>query len=345
MSIAIDGASGWPAQHKQGWLPGDIDPGVLRHEVSVEEQRILFELADRWRATRRPITAMQRPDFSHPTIDAMLAERLAFLKTGPGLVVMAGLHTPERSLDDLRLVYWGIGLHFGTAVSQNRQGELLGEVRVRSDVVARRAYGHAGTIMLHTDRIDILSLCCASKPISGGANLFVSGLTIWDAVERERPDLFARLARGFRQNRLGEHRQPGDESTAYRVPVFAAENGLRSVLFSGNASLDHQRRFFADELTAADEEALTFLAEVRDRPSYALRATLDIGEAVFLNNHELLHSRERFEDGEMPDRKRLLLRLWLQGAPVRPKPDVMTVMRNASGLQGIDPRPADLELA
>jgi hypothetical protein len=60
---------------------------------------------------------------------------------------------------------------------------------------------------------------------------------------------------------------------------------------------------------------------------------------VFINNHEILHNREAFEDGDTPEEKRLLLRLWFQGTPVRPKPETMTVMRNPSGLQGIDPRP------
>jgi len=332
---------GWPAERKAGWLPGDVDQAALRHRVTDEERDAMFALADAWRATGRPITEMTRADFSHPAIDDMLARRLRLLKEGPGLVLISGLIAPGRTLDDLRRLYWGIGTHFGIAVSQNRQGERLGEVRVRGDTVARRAYGHSGQIILHTDRIDMLSLYCVRKPLSGGANIFVSGLAIWDAVERERPDLFALLARGFRQNRLGEHILPGEESTSYRVPVFGSQNGLRSVLFSGNATLDHQRRFFADELTAKDEEALTFLAEVRDRPEFQLRLTLELGEAVFLNNHEILHSREAFTDGEAEEQKRLLLRFWLQGEPVRPKPETMSVMRNRSGLQGIDPRPAE----
>ncbi|SCW69674.1 Taurine catabolism dioxygenase TauD, TfdA family [Sphingobium faniae] len=329
---------GWPAAEKTGWMPGDVDMAAITHHVTDAEREVLLELVDRWNNSGCAVTEMTRADFSDARIDGLLDSLLNTLKTGPGLLFLSGLPYDEAAYD-VRTLYWGIGTHFGRAVSQNGQGEMIGEVKVRPDVVARRAYGHSGKLILHTDRIDMLSLFCVSKPRSGGANIFVSGLAIWDAVARERPDLLPMLERGFHQNRLTENALSGEESTPYRVPVFGREKGLRSVLFSGNAAIDHQRLFFADRLTAQEEEALIFLTEVRDRPEFQLCNTLSLGDAVFINNHEILHSREAFEDGEEPQEKRKLLRLWLQGEPVRPKPETMTVMHNPSGLQGIDPRP------
>lgn len=338
MADRLAGDTGWPTVEKTGWLPDDIDLDAITHRISSGERDIMLGLAERWSQSGRPVTDMTQADFSHPHLDRMLAELVRILKDGPGLLFLSGLPHDDRS-GVARTIYWGIGTHFGRAVSQNGQGEMIGEVKVRPDVVARRAYGHAGKLILHSDRIDMLSLFCVSKPRSGGANLFVSGLAIWDAVARERPDLLPLLERGFRQNRLTENAVPGEESTPYHVPIFGRAKGLRSILFSGNASIDHQRLFFGDELTPQEEEALLYLTEVRDRPEFALRHTLDLGDAVFINNHEILHSREAFEDGDAPEEKRILLRLWLQGRPVRPKPETMTVMHNPSGLQGIDPKP------
>ena len=49
------------------------------------------------------------------------------LEIGRGMVLLRGLPL-AYSADDLRLVYWGIGCHLGTALSQGGRGELLGLV-------------------------------------------------------------------------------------------------------------------------------------------------------------------------------------------------------------------------
>src|SRR5690242_7896910 len=95
----------WPAERKAGWFPGDVDQAALRHRVTNEERDAMFALVDAWRASGRPITEMTRADFSHPAVDRMLARQLRLLKDGPGLVFIAGLIAPGRTLDDLRQLY------------------------------------------------------------------------------------------------------------------------------------------------------------------------------------------------------------------------------------------------
>ena len=45
------------------------------------------------------------------------------------------------------------------------------------------------------------------------------------------------------------------------------------------------------------------------------------GDIQWLNNHVILHSRTAYEDHPEPERKRLLLRLWLNHAGARPLDD------------------------
>jgi hypothetical protein len=104
--------------------------------------------------------------------------------------------------------------------------------------------------------------------------------------------------------------------------------------------LVHQESRFAEILTDADREALTFLDSVVNRPELQLRQMLQPGEAVFINNMEMMHSRTAFEDGDGPFDKRLLLRLWLQGRPCRPIPQDMRVIHNPDGNLGIWPKVA-----
>ena len=49
-----------------------------------------------------------------------------------------------------------------------------------------------------------------------------------------------------------------------------------------------------------------------------LEFTLAPGEMYFLNNYTILHARTAFDDHEEEDRRRHLLRLWLEVPGMRP---------------------------
>lgn len=334
---AFAAEDGWPVGvRKTGWLAQDFDSAAVTHHLSQKELELLLVLVDASKSQQIPVTEITRERFDHPELRPLFAKLVKTLKWGPGLLFLAGLPVNSRPLDDIWRLYWGIGTHFGIPVSQNVKGELRGQVAVDPTAKDGRVYGSSSYAPLHSDRIDQLSLLCVHKAKVGGANVFVSSLAVWDAVERERPDLFALLKRGFHQHRNGEEGAGQEPVTPYRVPVFGEVDGFRSALFSGNSFVDHQRKRFPDMLTDIEAEALTFVRQVAERPEFTYRSTLEPGEVVFINNYEILHSREAFENGDADNEKRLLLRLWLQGRPWRPKPEEMHVMCNPSGLQGID---------
>ena len=72
---------------------------------------------------------------------------------------------------------------------------------------------------------------------------------------------------------------------------------------------------------------------------------LEPGEAVFINNLELAHSRAAFVDGDGPFEKRRLLRMWLEGRPCRPVPQDMRINHNPSGGLGILPKASKMAAA
>jgi len=65
-----------------------------------------------------------REDFPLPRFASALAQIAQELETGRGMILLRGLPL-EYSRDDLCMIYWGIGAHLGTAVSQGGSGELL----------------------------------------------------------------------------------------------------------------------------------------------------------------------------------------------------------------------------
>ena len=70
-------------------------------------------------------------------------------------------------------------------------------------------------------------------------------------------------------------------------------------------------------LDAVDRAALDAIDELGRDPGLALRVRLKAGEAVFANNHTVMHARRGFTD-RPGDPKRHLLRLWIASHTPRP---------------------------
>ena len=329
----------WPAQIRHGWLGRDLSRQQIDHALTAHDVAALRAVVKAARADGRAMTDLRQSDFHEPALAERLSHIAQDLRWGLGLIVITGLRLEDFEPAEAPWLYWAIGLHFGEPVSQNIHGDLMGEVRVRDDQILGRAYNRGGPLPFHSDRIDILSLFSIREAASGGANTFVSSLAVHDIVAEERPDLLKLFRGGFYQHLGNEHDPSADPITSHRIPIFADYEGLRSCLFSGNASLTMQRQKLGDRFTPQDDEALSFLRSILDRPEMAFRVLLKPGEIVFINNYEVLHSRDDFEDSIDPNERRFLLRLWLQGQPWRPKVADMVVICNASGRQGIDPRP------
>jgi hypothetical protein len=122
------------------------------------------------------------------------------------------------------------------------------------------------------------------------------------------------------------------------VPIFSRRDGILSCRYSTEgflAALHHLGR----EMTAPERDAIACFEATALRPDLRVDLRAETGEAVFVNNFEILHSRTAFEDWPEPERRRLLLRLWLQGAPPRPMNREMFAFQNRGSRMGIDHQP------
>jgi hypothetical protein len=69
------------------------------------------------------------------------------------------------------------------------------------------------------------------------------------------------------------------------------------------------------------------------------------GDIQILNNHVTLHSRRGFEDWPEPERKRHLLRLWLNDG-IRPVNGAYRHIINGINVAGVEPKtPLDVDEA
>jgi hypothetical protein len=153
----------------------------------------------------------------------------------------------------------------------------------------------------------------------------------------ECPEVLERLYRGYVFHRRGEE-QPGDlPHTPYRVPVYSDVDGkvsvryVRSYVEAGETAVG--RRMGEAELAVLDR-----FEAISKRPEWMLEFTLRPGEMYFLNNYTILHARTAFEDFEEEDRRRHLLRLWLEAPWMRKVHPHVQLFEGGAGIAAVTGR-------
>ena len=242
------------------------------------------------------------------------------VRTGRGIVLLRGLPVERYDLDDLKVLYLGLGSHFGRPVSQSNMGDLIGDVvNIGGKDRRERAYRNSRELKLHTDRCDHLAMLCIRSAIEGGVSGYASALTIHNLMLAERPDLLRHLYDGYYHHRFGEQLPGEPPVTARRIPIFSVTDAVPSVIYiRGYIDLAVEEGHVA--LRDSELEAIDYMDSVADRPDVRLNFTMEPGEIILTNNCLLLHTRTAFEDSDDPAIKRHLLRLWLRedGRPMAP---------------------------
>jgi len=232
------------------------------------------------------------------------------LQTGRGVVLVRNVPVDvERPVRDA--LFWAVGTCFGAGVSQNRRGDYLGEVIDLSDRQnSGRPFQNGGGLVMHRDPVDVVGLLCVRHAAQGGLSRIASAHHIFNVILAERPDLLARLCQGYVYHRLDEDRGDTPPFTAHRVPVYAAQgDGAMGCFFIPGPI----RRVgeLLDPIDATGMEAFRFFVEVSGRPGVFNDMNLMPGDAQFLNNRMVLHSRTDYLDHPELERRRYMMRLWL----------------------------------
>lgn len=251
-------------------------------------------------------------------VDSDLKVAYEEVRTGKGLVVIHGL--PLDDLERFTEAVWEVGLHFGHALSQNAQGELIGHViDATAEDATPRMYRSSLELRPHSDITAMISLACWQKAQSGGASVVVSGITVHDEMRRRSPELLEPLYRGYYYHRLGEEGPDEEPATPYRVPVFANRNGELSVRYQrAGIAAGHRER--GVPLGEADIAAFNVFDEIAKAPENRLSFYLERGEMMVINNYTVMHARTAFTNYPEPERQRRLVRLWLDAPAFRDVP-------------------------
>jgi hypothetical protein len=262
-------------------------------------------------------------DFPLPTLDAKLAEIKTQVLEGRGVALLRGIPVHRYDIAESAAAYWGIGLRIGNPVSQNHHGHLLGHVYdlvgPSREAPSTRAYHTSAYLNYHSDSCDAVCLLCLQPAKDGGMSSVASSVAIYNEMLRRRPDLVAELVKPWFRDRRNEI--PPGKDPWFELPVFCFAEGYFSCSWHNYYIRSTQRFDELPRFTEAQIEALDMMDTLADE----LKHETDFrpGDIQFLHNHVIVHGRTKYEDWPEAERKRHLLRLWLETPGGRPLPDAV----------------------
>ena len=308
------------------WRGADIadEPG-WQHQLTSDELDALAQALAAVRKRALNFPNFGKDDFPLERMQARLDGIADYLENGRGFFLLRGLPVDQYTLQDVRTIYYGLGLHLGNPVSQNRRGDLLGTVMNTGDPNDKktRVYRTNAYLPYHTDPSDVVGLLCLRKAHAGGLSSLVSIASVYNRMLETCPESLALFYQHVYYAHLGE-----DLPTL--TPLFSYHNNkLASRYLRQYIELGHE--VMQQPLTAQQVEALDQFDAISQQPDLRLDMMLEPGDLQFANNYMILHSRTRFEDSEDESERREMLRLWLQ------VPNARALSGDFPGRNGIPP--------
>jgi hypothetical protein len=326
------------ASSKTRWRSNELNLAEVTLNLSPVQLAAIDALMEKVGPQHRRFDTIRRADFSHPALDADLAALRAEVMHGRGIVFINGLPVERYSVAEAESLFWGIGTHFGTGHSQSAAGDRMGHVADRTSELggkqSGRGYLSRRHLSPHTDLTEILGMLSVRTSAEGGESVYGSATTILDIIRREHPEYIPIYERGFPYHRRNEEAPGAEPITPYNVPIYSVCNEVTSCFYVRDI-IDVAMRDLKREYTPLEREALDFFEGVFSRDEVKLEFVMQPGQAVFVNNYEVLHGRRTFIDHPEPQRKRLLFRLQLETGERPLKPEIF-IYENRDNQHGID---------
>jgi len=269
-----------------------------------------------------PLFLLDPDEFALDACRTLMGEVRAMLDEGVMFAVLDRLPMDEMTGDESVMLYWLLANLVARPVAQKLDGTMVYVVRDTGAVLAPGS-GIRPTVTnvdltFHNDNSynqtppDYVALLCQRRAKAGGISRVMSVATLHNELLAQEL-LLARLYRPFWYDRHREHAD--DEPTTFAAPVFEYNGRLKARLalleIFGGYTL---RGAEMDDETAA---ALAAVRAVFDRPELRVELDFQPGQIQFVNNRATGHARTSFIDGEAPEQRRQLVRLWLRDHGVR----------------------------
>jgi hypothetical protein len=243
-------------------------------------------------------------------------EGFAVIQSEPADLTTEGIAERSRALHEF-------GAALGTPVFQSPRRELVEDVKDYSDIETTddRGYRSGGELLPHSDPPTLIILHCLQKAKEGGHSILVRVQTIVDQMMTVDPKLVDELFGLFPDWRVaGQYGITDAGPSSDLRPVLQRHNGILSCVlyrpFIEKAALALGTPLSEEQVAALD---LFEACSLDDR--LAITFMLEPGQTLVLHNRSVLHARTNFVDWPELDRRRHLLRMWIdapRALPVHP---------------------------
>ena len=300
----IDGPAAWTGadlSRRTDWI----------HHLTAAEIADVERVVVHVRASGIPRAQLTRADVAFDTLAPAIASWRETLAHGRGFVLVRGLPVARMTHDDAVVAYWALGLHLGSPVPQNFQGELLTDVRdtgADPNAASTRLYKTRAEQDFHTDGADVIGLLCLRGAKRGGESRIVSSVTVVNEILRRNPDLAPVLFRDFHWHYF----EPQMDAPVYFTrPICRDSAGGLNTFFIPWYIRRAQEIPDVPAMTDEQQAALAAVESTANDPTLYLDMEFMPGDIQLLKNSVILHKRTAYDDWDEPERKRHLLRLWL----------------------------------
>ncbi len=308
---------------RAAWTRADISEADYRVALDDAARAELLAAARTLREQPVPVLALRPDSFALPSCRAAMARVKEVLTDGPRFALLSRLPMEEIALDEAKALYWMLSGMLARPVAQKLDGTMVYDVHdtgqqalpgsgIRPDKTNIEQTFHNDNAY-NRSMPEYVGLLCVRPAREGGRSRVMSFATAHNALRQRHHELLPRLYRPFWFDRQREF-HPGEAET-FSAPVFINDGErIRARLTlhqirSGYALEAKAGRGGMDNETTAAVEAI---ADVFRDESLQYDFSLEAGDIEFVANREIGHSRSAFHDFDEPERRRLLIRLWLR---------------------------------
>ena len=295
----ITGAAAWKGADFDGdssWIHHLTEADIAEIDAAVAKARN--------EGTRFP--KITRDSFALPGLAQRLSGFADELETGRGFLLLRGLPVERYDDNEIRLIYYAIGLHMGEPVGQNPKGDLLGTVMNVGDPNDKNTRVYETNLYLpyHTDPSDVVGLLCLRKAKIGGLSSLVSVASIFNEIVERHTEYLGLFFQPYFYAHLGSN-------TPALSSIFSFHQGKLSCRYLRQyIELGHE--IMESPLPRVAFEAFDLFDEIMHREEFRIDMMLEPGDLQFANNYAVLHSRNDFQDHADPELRRKMYRLWLK---------------------------------
>jgi hypothetical protein len=304
----------------KAWVRADIRRDdwflPLTPECLAELHAIVVEL----RAQPCPAEQIDPARFAMPACRKFMRGVRAVLDEGVRFAVVDRLPMDEISDEEAKALYWILSSLLARPVQQKLTGTMIYDVHdtgkkatpgsgVRPDQTNMEQFFHNDNAY-NTTQPEIVALLCARPAKSGGVSHVMSFYSLHNALLRKHKDAIPRLYQPFWFDRQKEY-LPG-EPAAISAPMFTYDGRLKVRMSVHQASGGYA--LMNEPLDEAAMASFDTLKRVFADEALSVDFVMKRGQIQYVNNLETGHRRTAFEDFAEPEKKRLMIRLWLRDA-------------------------------